>query len=538
MSDAQYDDPNWSALKETPLDQVAGRVGAVRAWTPPGPVAFDFLQSDSFVRLIAGPYGSGKTGALVVDPFVKAARQPKCRDGVRRHKHVFVRDTYPNLYTNLLETYEEWVPRELGAWRGGENRPFRHDIKIRDEYGLIELTIEGTAIGERDPEKVLDGYQPTGVGLNGITGLDEAVIEYFLGRMGRFPAKQLLPEGVDSWTGIAADFNKPDAEHYLYRWCNEYADPNNEKSRELAAAAGLPEGALLVEFFDQPGGRDPEAENVQNLQPGYYDRMAALWPAWKTRRLVDNKWGANRDGKPVYEDEWDEQRHAPLAGVQPVPGVDIGIGVDGGSTLNPAAVIGQRDHEGQWRILAEFVPGKGTGATRFATHLRDYITEHLKGFRFYGFGDPAAFGGNDKEHGEQSWIDTIEAILGISFEPAPTNAEQTRIDAVKQALDRRVTGNRAGLVVDRTRCPTLKKGFDAGYQYRLTKVAGKETPENHPAKTGPAGAYSHPHDALQYLVLGREGLHAVTARAGGGVGASSAHQMEAAPQRDWSPLDI
>lgn len=516
MTEEVYDEPNWPALKPVNLDDVAGRLGSVRAWKPPGPVAYDFVASDAFIRLIAGPYGSGKTGALVIDPFAKAARQPRCKDGVRRHKMTFVRDTYPNLYANLLGTYEEWVSRDLGAWRGGENRPFRHDIRLRDEYGLIELTMEGTAIGERDPERVLDGFQPTQVGLNGVSGLEVAVIEFFIGRMGRYPPKQLLPDGVDCWTGIAGDFNKPADDHWLYAWCVENRN-------------------ALTEFFDQPGGRDPDAENIQNLQPGYYDRMVATWPAWKVARLVDNKWGADRSGQPVYLDEWEERLHRRESDLMPVPGVPIGIGFDGGATLNPAAIIGQQDPEGQWRILAEIVPGKGCGATRFAELVRDYLAREFAGFTFYGFADPSAFGGVDKERGENTWVDTLENILGFQIQPAPSNSEQTRIDAVKQALARRLTGNRPGLVVRRATCPILLRGFNSGYQYRLQKVAGRETPEPHPAKTGPAGAFSHPHDALQYLVLGREGLAVVTARQGRGLG-QPAH--EGFVQADWSPLDV
>lgn len=518
MSDETYQEPDWSAVEKVSIDALGGTHGSVRSWQPPGPVAFDFVNSEKFVRLLAGPYGSGKTGALVIDPVVKAARQPRCLDGVRRHKHVFVRDTYPNLYANFVPSYDEWMPRELGLWRGGENRPFRHDIRIMDEYGLIELTIEGTAIGERDPEMVLDGYQPTSVGLNGATALPPEVLEFFIGRMGRYPPKRLLPKGVDCWTGIAADFNKADADNYLYPLCEvESFKPETDYA-----------------YFNQPGGRDPGAENLDNLPDDYYDRMVRNWPAHKVKRLVDNKWGAVRTGQPVYNDEWDDAKHAPRETVAALPGLKIGIGFDGGSTLSPAAVFGQRDTEGQWRILAEVVGAKGTGATRFARQVLDFAAEAFPGFEFYGFADPSAFGGKDSEGGESTWAETLENILGFVIEPAPTNQLQTRLDAVKVALEKDI-GGRPGLVLASARCPMLKKGFDSGYQFVLQKVAGKEVPASLPGKTGEAGKYSHPHDALQYLILGTLGLDVVTALSGRGL--QGAGDDQEVPQSDWSPFD-
>tara|TARA_R110002073_G_scaffold76548_6_gene185851 strand:- start:3882 stop:5468 length:1587 start_codon:yes stop_codon:yes gene_type:complete len=516
-----YGDPDWAQVPAIDLDRVRGVLEqGISGWQPPGPVAYDFLTSEKFVRLIAGPYGSGKTGALVIDPFVKAARQPRCRDGIRRHKHVFVRDTFPNLYANFVETYDEWVLRDLGVWRGGENRPFRHDLRLVDEHGVIELSIEGTAIGERDPEKVLDGYQPTGVGLNAISGLPEAVLEYFIGRMGRFPPKRMLPEGVEAWTGISGDFNKTDVDHWLYDWC-------------VTRRTELEAGGLFA-FFDQPGGMSPGAENRDNLQPDYYDRMIATWPQWKIDRLVHNKWGADRSGTPVY-DAYDDQLHVAPAPLQPIDGVDIGIGFDGGMTLHPAAVFGQQDSEGQWRILAEIYAGR-MGASRFSELVLDFIAKNYSRHRFYGFCDPTADRGADKEGGEKSWLDTLQFALGIPILPAGSNEEALRIDAVDQVLRSKVHGNRPGFIMDPQKCPTLRKGFNSSYMYRNAKVAGEDSTERHPAKN----SYSHPHDALQYLILGKEGVHAVVTRRGGNLPFAghdpAAGLLGGKADWGWSPL--
>lgn len=486
-------------------------------WLPPGPVSFDFVQSEALIRGLAGPYGSGKSSLLTNDGIIRAVRQPRQRDGVRRFRRCYIADNYRDLYKTLIRTHNEWLPKELGKWQGGQDRPARHDILLRDEYGLIEFTAEFVALGEHRAEDALDGYEPTDAVIDRASAVPRDAYRYIIGRVGRYPRQDKFFPGDGALRGVAMAFNKPDVNHWLYD----------------VFVSNLSDNAM---FFDQPGGRSPDAENIANLAAGYYDLMVSENEDWWVRRFVDNEWGFDRSGTPVYSD-YSDHLHVSKTGLRPIPGIPIGIGLDGGGTLNPAAVIAQQSPEGQWRVLAELVPGR-MGASRFAELLRDFLTSHFAGFEFYAYCDPSAFAGADQEGGERTWVQTLEMILRIPIQPAPSNEEAVRIDAVAQALRACVSGGGRGVLLDPVNCPVLRKGFNSGYQYRLQKVAGQEHPEPHPAKTGPAGAYSHPHDAFQYLVLGREGLHAVTARAGGGVGSSLAHESGMPSSGGWSPLDI
>jgi hypothetical protein len=56
------------------------------------------------------------------------------------------------------------------------------------------------------------------------------------------------------------------------------------------------------QFHRQPGGRTPEAENLDNLPPGYYERLIIGFAGNdnKIRRFVDNEFGAVNNGQPVY----------------------------------------------------------------------------------------------------------------------------------------------------------------------------------------------------------------------------------------------
>ena len=64
------------------------------------------------------------------------------------------------------------------------------------------------------------------------------------------------------------------------------------------------------------------------------------------------------------------------------------------------------------------------------------------------------------------------------------------------ALNRMVDGE-AGLLLSPS-CKMLRKGFSGGYAYKRVRVTGDERYHDKPDKN----AYSHPHDALQYLLCG------------------------------------
>ncbi|MFN9358391.1 MAG: hypothetical protein ACK6A4_16485, partial [Alphaproteobacteria bacterium] len=60
-------------------------------FSPAGPVARAFMQDDSFVRVLIGPIGSGKTSAAVVEILRRASMQRPGPDGVRRVRVACIR---------------------------------------------------------------------------------------------------------------------------------------------------------------------------------------------------------------------------------------------------------------------------------------------------------------------------------------------------------------------------------------------------------------------------------------------------------------
>lgn len=75
-----------------------------------------------------------------------------------------------------------------------------------------------------------------------------------------------------------------------------------------------------------------------------------------------------------------------------------------------------------------------------------------------------------------------------------TNDPDARIRAVEHLLTTQIDGG-AGFLISRENCPTVTQGFRYGYRWKVNKDGTLQ--DNSPVKN----AWSHPHDALQYMAL-------------------------------------
>jgi hypothetical protein len=167
------------------------------------------------------------------------------------------------------------------------------------------------------------------------------------------------------------------------------------------------------------------------------------------------------------------------------------FGVDFG--LTPAAVIGQRLADGRWVVLDEVVTDD-LGTQRFAELLSAHVATNYPHMKCEGWGDPA--GTARVQTDERTCLDVLRANTGWRWHAAPDNALALRLDSVKATLNRMVDG-RPGFLLS-PKCAVLRKGFNGGYCYRLMRTGAGIAYAESPAKN----AYSHPHDALQYLMSG------------------------------------
>lgn len=502
----------------------------------PGPVSEAFFWDSSFVSFIQGPYGSAKTTTCFMKLLKRAQRMPICKDGKRHYRALVLRDTYRRMERTAIRSWHKWFPPSAGEWAGGQDRPSKHKLELVGLDGIeCVFEIEFAAVGDLDIEDFMGGYEVTDIFLNEVNLQKQEVLTYGSGRCGRFPSmkdlppntplkgtmktkggeeislagftisnmppgveyKELPPGAVFDY-GIIGDLNAPEYGSWLLEMKFGQIDP-------AVAALGK------TEFFLQPGGRAANAENTQHLPPGYYQQLAAAnaHQAWWVARMIDNKPGFSRHGKPVYH-EYNEDLHCPAMPIAIMPNVPLEFGFDGGTSgLHPAAVVGQRSSIGQMRIVKEFYLGR-CGPTRFAEAIAEWLdSNEAKGIplakRHYV--DPTAFDGVDKKSGELGFVDIVQNITGLRLYEAPSNEPAVRHDAVRQALVYLIDGKEPELVVCKT-CVWLNKGFASDYRYSKVR---RETGDEH-AETPMKNEASHPADALQYLMLGSRGIQAVVRR--------------------------
>ena len=482
--------------------------------TSTGPVGDAFFNDWRLITGIMGPVGSAKTTKCVAKMVVSALRQKPGPDGVYRAKWGVVRDTYPQLKKTVLATWHAWFPKSLGNWNG--EAPYEHSLRLTVFNGgrkcEIELTVIFAAIGENKAEDVMRGWEVTGIWLNEGDLVAHEVFSYAVTRIGRYPPASL---GGCQWRGLILDMNAPDVENWTYGvFVDQDLGLDAELERELREELGPLFG---VGFHVQPGGRskDPPPENLANLPKGYYAQQvfALAKRPWLIRRMVDNEFGPVRHGQPVFT-EYHDALHVAKTKLQPIKGLPLTIAADAGGT--PAAVIGQRDHRGQIRILGEvvvFADGdeeelEQLGATAFGELVGRYILQEFPDSDVNDTArcDPAASAGEGARGADPSWRQNFQKglrnVLGdkMRVRPAPTrgNRLDERLQAVRTPMLRLVEGGEPGFLICPERCRILRRGFKGMYVIaRISLQGGMGRYQDTPVKND----YSHVQDACQYLCL-------------------------------------
>jgi hypothetical protein len=473
-------------------------VFSISSYKPPGPVAAAFINDKAHdACFIMGPVGSGKTNALIFKLLrTVATLVPPLKSGVIQAKAALVRADYRTLYATTLPTWWGWFPRDFpgSEWVGGADRPATHAVNFVTPRGRrIQLFMEFKALGDKRIEDVMRGWEGTIGLMNEADLLDQDALEFMLQRTRRFPRRADIAHDAPLPPFVFGDLNPP-------------GDPENWIAKRF-----IDDCPKEYKLHIQPGGLSPEAENIENLQPGYYDKLAATMDPWKVQRFVHGKIGYDRSGMPVYP-EFEMRLNVAPSPLKAIAGAPITLGLD--AALHPAAVIVQRAPNLQLRVLEEFYFDR-VGPTRFGEMLAAALEERYRecpvGHVFY---DPSADYGADKEGGEQSWIDIVRKALGVPCLPAPSNEVPLRVEAVRNMIVLPIGAETRGLVVDPRRCPMLVRGFMSFYRYKLNpdgnvQNAGAPRPEKN--------AYANVHDALQYACLGLVGRAGAIASAAKGL---------------------
>jgi hypothetical protein len=509
-----------------------------RHFKPSGPVSAAFVRDNtSMVKALLGPVGGGKTVANVYNCIRRPMIMPACNDGIVRYRCAIIGSTYGQLERNLYPTWWRWLPKDPkvwteGEWQGGGGRfaiqrmeweTARKEADGEWRNRIIKAEYIFAAIGDLVVEEFMRGFEPTDFYLYEMDQLPEAVVTVGITRIGRYPAKGDAPDALRKDHGflpqVAGDLNAPDVDSWFYAMFEERQPGMPDENGDPIQPMMVDGKEVVFKVYKQPSGLSRRAENIANLDAGYYDRQVAALLRQKggkslVKRMVHAQYAPTRIGEPVYDDEYSDDAHLAPRELPALRGLSLRLGFDQGLGM-PAAVIAQKAPSGQWRVLDECVPGR-MNARRFAAKVRQLITDRYPGVPFaeLHYADPAGFTGADTEAGELAWAEIVAAELGIVIMPTETNEIDIRLTAVSDELGHMIDAGQPAFLLS-PRCKMLRKGFVSHYMFE--KRPDEKSQNKKPVKN----KWSNPHDALQYLMLGDKGRF----------GAIEGHADASAPER-------
>lgn len=435
---------------------------SVQYITPP--TVGEFMLDNSFVRLILGPVGSGKSAGCFMELLRRAKLQDPDRQGIRRTRMVIVRNTLQQLRQTCLADIQAWLS-PIAHYKVTDQTiqvrlPLPDGTKVESDWMMIPLDTK------EDQQRLLS-LNLTGAWISEFREIDLSIIDALTGRLGRYPSKALAKP---TWFGIVAESNPPDEDSEWYNKLELDTPPN-------------------WSVFRQPGGLSENAENVENLPDNYYQTLAANnSPDWVDVH-VHAKYGKSLSGQAVFRRSFKPDFHVTYDELKPIESMPLMIGQDFGRT--PACLFGQIDNRGRLLVFRELT-SVDMGIEQFMqAHMRPMIFEYFMGMRMFMVADPK---GRDKSQvNEVSPFDALK-MAGFEVYPAPTNDLDPRLRAVESFLLQQTDGGPM-LLIDGNGCPQLVQAMRANYRYRRkqTGVLEDKPEKNHP--------WSDLVDCLQYMAM-------------------------------------
>jgi hypothetical protein len=439
------------------------------------------MKSEAFGRLIAGPVGSGKTTASIMEIFRRAMMQTAAPDGLKYTRFAMIRQTLKQLRDTVLKDAQSWL-KGVGYWKVSDSTFYIDFDNVKSELVFIPLE-------DAEDRARLLSMQLTGGYLSEAIEMDLDVLGPLGDRLGRYPSGA---RGTPTWHGWLGDTNFPQE---MSPWHTYMENP--------------PPG---VQIFKQPSGLALDAENlnwlVQTEQTiklpidhpdriaqgrKYYERIVAQHgeDSEHVRRYVKAEYGNDPSGAAVFKASFKQDFHI-VDETLLIPGYPLLIGQDFGR--NPWSLICQMDHLGRL-LVHEEVPATNVGLEK---HINQSLKPRLYSDRYLGFkvalvGDPSGVAKGNVS--EESCFDAL-ARLGLPAFPAPTNDIEPRLRAVETLLGRQTNGG-PSLLINRSRCPMLCRAMGGGYRFTKMKSGALRTIPEKNDKEG----FSHVVDDLQYVAL-------------------------------------
>jgi len=451
------------------------------------PTGFFVARHNGFIFVTGN---SGKSAGCCIEIMRRCLEMPPWDNGIRRSKWAIIRNTMKELRTTTLETWMEWMG-DFGIWYESK---FMFHLKFADvDAKILFLPLDGPG----DIGRVLS-LELTGAWTNEGREIPVSLLSDIKGRIGRYPAHKNQPEGITKfyedhegneilwfWAGLLCDTNPPEEDSDWHKLMEHMPQVENDQ------------GSIIdCEVYKQPSGVSEEAENVENLRPGYYQNLMKNNPTAWVDVYVHGKYAISQAGKPVYATSFKRDKHVSPVPLDIHPTLPVIIGYDTG--LSPALSFSQLV-DGRVRVLRE-VAAFDMGMKRcIQEYVRPMVRNEFPDNALIFYGDVAAVRRGDGD--ESSAQKELKAAFCEDdrniFKTAYTNNPDVRIQALEQLLVQFPMGEPM-MLIDPS-CKRTIRGLQSMYRFQRVRATGGYA--DRPQKTGEPGTYSHLIDGLQYSSL-------------------------------------
>jgi phage terminase large subunit len=454
----------------------------------PNDTGAEFASDNTFVQLIIGPYGSGKSTMCIHKIVEQTCKMPRWHNNRRRAKWLIIRNTSGELQSTTLQTWLTWFG-ELGAIKKRQKPLLTYEHTFNDGHGIIELELVFIALDRDEDIRKLKSIEATGAYINELSEVPQAVLHHLIGRVnGRYPSQAFCSQKY--WSGIICDTNPPDEDHWIYKDFELNPTPSYKIFHQPSGIVINKDGSFVK---DEEGNyiANTQCDNYENLSPDYYVKLGEKRSEGFVKVYCAGKYGIVESGKRVYP-EYNDDIHS-VQKLTAIQGLPIHLGWDFG--LTPACIVFQITPRGHVLVLKEYL-AEDMGIRTFAQNVilpslpNDFVYNKIGASE----ADPAGLA-SDGIVEELSCIGELIS-LGIPTSAAHTNDPSVRISSVRYFLNTMIDGKPA-FQLNREGCPVLRKGFVNGYHFKRLSISGDERFQDKPNKN----RFSHPHDALQYGLM-------------------------------------
>lgn len=435
------------------------------------PIVSDYYLDNSFISLIIGPVGSGKTVGSIAKLDRLMYEQKESPDGIRYSRWAVVRNTYRELQDTTIKSFESFFGDLLKINRADFTGIYEHD-GIKAEFLFRSLD------KPQDMSKLLS-LDLTGAYLNELRELASDVLTHISLRVGRYPSKI---NGGATNSMVIADTNAFPDDHWIYNLFLTDKRPENHKLF-LQPPAILDDNSV-----------NPIAENLTNLPFEYYRGQIKGKPEDFIDVMIKVKFIPMKTGKPVYPEYSQKIHYIDHAELSP-PSRSIPLICSGDNGRWSGYLVAQKDTLGRIVIYDELL-SDDVNLTDFSQIIKDHLLQNYPGHEIETWIDP--FAANQRGQVSDMTMFKVYNNAGLNPRVSQTRSVDTMVEAVKKKLGLIIVGQPAILIS--SKCVNLIRGLNGGYQYERVNISG-ERYKDKPDK----GKFSHICNALEYLIDGAGG---------------------------------